>query len=135
VWLLARMLYTLLRLPALLRRPIRDTVRRMAHPAHAPPRFEPHQVAVYVRFLVKTIWFARQQPCLYRALLLYRFLPEAGVSPRIFFGARRDSDQPEPAPTEPGLDGHAWVEAEGEVILDTPEHVRGYTVAYSAPET
>jgi hypothetical protein len=133
VWLLARMLMALLGLPRLLRRPIRAVVAQLAVPPETPVRYEAAQVAVTARFLVRVFPFSRRQPCLYRSLLLYRYLPEAGVRPRIFFGAKR-SDQP-PAESEAiGLAGHSWVEANGVVVLDSVENVRQYTVAFSAPE-
>jgi hypothetical protein len=45
--------------------------------------------------------------CLNRSLTLYRLLSQAGASPTLLLGARRNGDS---------TDGHAWIELEGEAF-------------------
>ena len=128
-WLLLRMLGLLLRLPRLIeRRSLPEIVRAVSAPAGCAARFDPVKVTVYAGFWVHKLWFARRRPCLFRSLLLYRFLPEAGVAPTIFFGARKGAGEEDP------LAGHAWIQVGGQVVADTHEHVGGYTVAYTASQ-
>lgn len=58
--------------------------------------------------------------CWKRAAVLHRYLSRNGISTRIIFGVRN----------EPGgkVDGHAWLEAAGEPILEStpPEYVVTY---------
>ena len=63
--------------------------------------------------------------CWKRAAVLHRYLSRNGISTRIVFGVRND-----PAGK---VDGHAWLEAAGEPILETtpPE----YVVTYRFPST
>lgn len=63
--------------------------------------------------------------CWKRAAVLHRYLKHNGISTRIIFGVRN----------EPGgkVDGHAWLEAAGEPILEsTPPE---YVVTYRFPST
>ena len=63
--------------------------------------------------------------CWKRAAVLHRYLSQNGISTRIIFGVRN----------EPGgkVDGHAWLEAAGEPILEsTPPE---YVVTYRYPST
>ena len=61
--------------------------------------------------------------CWKRAAVLHRYLSRNGITTRIVFGVRNDS--------EGKVDGHAWLEAAGEPILETtpPE----YHVTYRFP--
>jgi hypothetical protein len=63
--------------------------------------------------------------CWKRAAVLRRYLSKNGIPTTIVFGVRRD--------TQGNLDGHAWLEFEGEPILESspPE----YVVTYRYPET
>ena len=58
--------------------------------------------------------------CWKRAAVLHRYLSRSGTQTRIIFGVRND----------PGgkVTGHAWLEAEGQPILETtpPEYVATY---------
>ena len=60
--------------------------------------------------------------CWKRAAVLHRYLSRNGIHTRIIFGVRNESGK---------VDGHAWLEADGEPILETtpPE----YVVTYSFP--
>jgi Transglutaminase-like superfamily len=61
--------------------------------------------------------------CWKRAAVLHRYLLRNGINTRIIFGVRND--------TSGKVDGHAWLEANGEPILETapPE----YQVTYRFP--
>lgn len=48
--------------------------------------------------------------CLERSLMLYRFLAEAGAAPRLVLGVTREDAR---------VEGHAWVELDGEPLGDT----------------
>ena len=48
--------------------------------------------------------------CLERSLVLYRFFTEAGVGPTLVLGATEGPS---------GVDGHAWVEVDGEPVADS----------------
>ena len=58
--------------------------------------------------------------CWKRAAVLHRYLSRNGVSTRIVFGVRNNADGK--------VDGHAWLEAAGEPILEStpPEYVVTY---------
>ena len=58
--------------------------------------------------------------CWKRAAVLHRYLSRHGITTRIVFGVRNDS--------QGTVAGHAWLEAEGEPILETapPEYVVTY---------
>ena len=58
--------------------------------------------------------------CWKRAAVLHRYLSQNGITTWIVFGVRNDSDGK--------VDGHAWLEAAGEPILETspPEYVVTY---------
>jgi hypothetical protein len=63
--------------------------------------------------------------CWKRAAVLHRYLSRNGLTTRIVFGVRNDSDGK--------VDGHAWLEAAGEPILEsTPPE---YVVTYGYPST
>jgi len=61
--------------------------------------------------------------CWKRAAVLHRYLLRNGTPTRIIFGVRNESDGK--------VDGHAWLEADGQPILEnTPPD---YVVTYSFP--
>jgi len=61
--------------------------------------------------------------CWKRAAVLHRYLSRNGIPTRIIFGVRNEAGDV--------FDGHAWLEADGQPILETtpPE----YVVTYSFP--
>jgi len=61
--------------------------------------------------------------CWKRAPVLYRFLALNGIESRILFGVRRDGEKL--------FDGHAWLEAGGEPLLEA--RPPSYTVTFSFP--
>ena len=61
--------------------------------------------------------------CWKRAAVLHRYLSKNGITTRIIFGVRNESNGK--------VDGHAWLEAAGEPILEkTPPE---YVVTYQFP--
>ncbi len=61
--------------------------------------------------------------CWKRAAVLHRYLLRSGIPTRIIFGVRNEADGK--------FDGHAWLEANGQPILErTPPQ---YVVTYSFP--
>ena len=59
--------------------------------------------------------------CWKRAAVLHRYLSRSGTQTRIIFGVRTESDG--------AVDGHAWLEADGQPILETtpPDYVVTYS--------
>src|SRR5690349_10094712 len=60
--------------------------------------------------------------CWKRAAVLHRYLSRNGIHTRIIFGVRNESGK---------VDGHAWLEADGQPILETTPP--NYVVTYSFP--
>ena len=60
--------------------------------------------------------------CWKRAAVLHRYLSRNGTPTRIIFGVRNESGE---------VDGHAWLEADGQPILETTPP--NYVVTYSFP--
>ena len=67
---------------------------------------------------VDVFWF--KPICWKRAAVLHRYLSREGITTRIIFGVRNESDAK--------VAGHAWLEAEGVVILESapPDYVVTY---------
>lgn len=60
--------------------------------------------------------------CWKRAAVLHRYLSRSGTQTRIIFGVRNESGK---------VDGHAWLEADGQPILESKPP--NYVVTYSFP--
>jgi hypothetical protein len=65
--------------------------------------------------------------CWKRAAVLRRYLSKNGIPTTIVFGVRRDN--------QGNLDGHAWLEFEGEPILESSSSPPEYVVTYRYPTT
>jgi hypothetical protein len=59
----------------------------------------------------------RDDNCLERSLVTYRFLSERGADPLLSIGVRKDED---------GVFGHAWVTVDGEPVYDAPAELAEY---------
>ena len=81
------------------------------------------RLARLLDLLLATNTFVFTPTCWKRAPVLYRFLALNGIESRILFGVRRDGEKL--------FDGHAWLEAGGEPLLEA--HPPAYTVTYSFP--
>lgn len=76
-----------------------------------------------IDLLLATDFFIFKPICWKRAAVLHRYLSRSGISTRIIFGVRNESDGK--------VAGHAWLEREGHPILEnTPPE---YVVTYSFP--
>lgn len=73
--------------------------------------------------LLATDFWIFTPTCWKRAPVLHRFLALRGIRTRIVFGVRREDRQT--------LDGHAWLEAEGQPLLEAV--APDYTVIFSYP--
>ena len=81
------------------------------------------RLADAIDLLLKTDLFILKPICWKRAALLHRYLALNGIKTRILFGMRREPNG--------SLSGHAWVEANGESILETT--ALDYAVTYAFP--
>lgn len=84
-----------------------------------------NELAVAIDALLGLNLFVFKPVCWKRAAVLHRYLALSGTATRIIFGVRKDANGQ--------LDGHAWLEAESEPILETDPP--NYTVTYSFPSS
>lgn len=88
--------------------------------AQAPNR---EDLARAIDLLLSADFLMFKPICWKRAAVLHRYLSRNGTPTRIIFGVRNESDGK--------VDGHAWLEADGNPILEsTPPD---YVVTYSFP--
>ncbi len=96
--------------------------------AAKPPRFPPglaednsKALGRAIDLLLGTNLLMFQPVCWKRAAILHRYLALNGVATRIVFGVRKRKDG--------AVDGHAWLEAEGQPFLEPtpPDYVVTYT--------
>ena len=87
---------------------------------HAPDAATQERLARAIDLLLSTDIFFFKPICWKRAAVLRRYLLRHGVPTRIIFGVRNEPDGK--------VAGHAWLEADGEPILETasPEYVVTY---------
>jgi hypothetical protein len=76
-----------------------------------------------IDLLLSADFFIFKPVCWKRAAVLHRYLSRDGTPTRIIFGVRNDSDGK--------VDGHAWLEQNGQPILETAPP--DYVVTYSFP--
>lgn len=79
------------------------------------------QLARSIDLLLSLDVFLFRPICWKRAAVLHRYLSRNGITTRIIFGVRKESGGK--------VVGHAWLEAEGQPILETspPEYVATYS--------
>ena len=75
------------------------------------------QVATLARWISRPSRL-RDENCLERSLVTFRFLSELDADPVLFVGVRK---------TEEGVVGHAWVTVDGEPVHDSPASVVEFT--------
>ena len=73
--------------------------------------------------LLRTDLLVFKPICWKRAAVLHRYLTLSGINSRIVFGVRRGS--------QGEVDGHAWLECNGEPVLETT--APNYKVTYAFP--
>ncbi len=112
-----RMLSLLVRLPRRLQsQPLTGMLTALRVASSLTPRHDTDSVLTLARALVARLPRTRASPCLFRSLLLFRFLPEAGLAPTIHFGVGSDDG---------ALVGHSWVSANGKTIGEPPDASQG----------
>lgn len=86
----------------------------------AQQRLAQQHLARAIDLLLSVDFFLFKPICWKRAAVLHRYLSRNGIATRIIFGVRHDADGK--------VAGHAWLEAEGEPILESapPEYVVTY---------
>jgi len=82
-----------------------------------------NRLARAMDLLLQTDVFVFKPICWKRAAVLHRYLTLSGINSRIVFGVRRGA--------QGEVDGHAWLESNGEPILETT--APNYKVTYAFP--
>ena len=89
----------------------------------SPERANREDLARAIDLLLSADFLIFKPICWKRAAVLHRYLSRTGTRTRIIFGVRSEIDGK--------FDGHAWLEADGQPILEsTPPK---YVVTYSFP--
>jgi hypothetical protein len=92
---------------------------------HSPEPANREDLARAIDLLLSADVLIFKPICWKRAAVLHRYLSRTGTSTRIIFGVRNELDGK--------FDGHAWLEADGQPILErTPPD---YVVTYSFPSS
>lgn len=82
-----------------------------------------NRLAASIDSLLRAKLLCFRPVCWKRAAVLHRYLALNGIATRIVFGMKKDADGT--------VRGHAWLEADGQPILETTEP--DYTVTYTFP--
>jgi hypothetical protein len=87
----------------------------------SPERANREDLARAIDLLLSADFLIFKPICWKRAAVLHRYLARNGTPTQIIFGVRNDSSAGE-------VTGHAWLESEGQPILETtlPEYVTTY---------
>ena len=123
-WLLARMAGWVVVLSALARMlPLSRALRIVSTEVRRKStKIDPVQLSTAIDALLEVNFFVFRPSCWKRSTVLHRYLALAGVATTIRFGVRKDDSE---------LKGHAWLELNGQPILESSPPV--YTVTYSFP--
>ena len=123
-WLLARMAWWIVVLSATAR--CYSLPRALQIVAGNPKRsraaLNREELARAIDLLLSADFLMFKPVCWKRAAVLHRYLSRNGIPTRIIFGVRNESGE---------VDGHAWLEADGQPILETT--TPNYVVTYSFP--
>jgi len=104
-------------------RALRLVSTSMRNPTDRPKEETQKRLANAVDLVLKADLLAFKPICWKRAAVLHRYLALEGISSHIVFGMRKETDG--------NVSGHAWLESNGEVILESaPPH---YSVTYTFP--
>lgn len=104
-------------------RALRLVSTRTRNRVSAPKDETQKRFAGLVDLLLKADLLAFKPICWKRAAVLHRYLALNGISSHIIFGVRKEPNG--------SVRGHAWLESDGEVILEsTAPH---YSVTYTFP--
>jgi hypothetical protein len=112
---------------ALPRLPLLDLLQRLK-PSQTPsypnrPRFE--KAAQYIEVLLRRYPFPLSGQCLPRALMRYYFATRYGLGVRFYCGVCHDGDR---------LEGHAWVNVNGQPFQEAIDPETIYTITFSFPK-
>jgi hypothetical protein len=91
--------------------------------SRAQPVSNQEELARTIDLLLSADVFVFKPICWKRAAVLHRYLLRNGVATRIIFGVRNETDGK--------FEGHAWLEANGQPILENSPP--DYVVTYSFP--
>ncbi len=97
--------------------------RNTTHPAQDAKTQD--ELARAIDLLLSADFLMFKPICWKRAAVLHRYLLRTGTPTRIIFGVRNDSNGK--------VDGHAWLEANGQAILETSPP--DYVVTFSFPSS
>lgn len=118
--LAARMLAWRLALPALKRALPLAALARLAWPRRGRRLRVPAREALVLGIAARLYGTGRRDDnCLERSVLAYRFLAEAGAEPQLACGIRRVNGE---------VVGHAWIVLDGRPLAAADEAVEGYTL-------
>lgn len=87
-----------------------------------PGPMEPKSLTRLVSRLVRVI--LRDHYCMKRSIIIFHYLRKWGYDARLRFGVAKEDGT---------LQGHAWVELDGEPLSERPDPRRRYAVTYSYP--
>lgn len=87
---------------------------------NGPQTIDPEKLARTIDLLLSSDVWLFKPICWKRAAVLHRYLARNGTQTRIIFGVRND--------TSGQVTGHAWLEADGQPILEAtaPEYITTY---------
>jgi hypothetical protein len=91
--------------------------------SHEPPEETTQRLARAMDMLLRADLLVFKPICWKRAAVLHRFLALNGITSRIVFGVRKGP--------QGEIDGHAWLESDGEPILEAT--APNYKVTYAFP--
>ena len=126
-WLLLRMAWWVVVLSATARlyslpRALQIVAGDRNNAGHSPAAVNREDLARAIDLLLSADFLMFKPICWKRAAVLHRYLSRNGTRTRIVFGVRNESGE---------VDGHAWLEADGQPILEsTPPN---YVVTYNFP--
>ena len=89
---------------------------------HGPSADVPARLARAIDRLLRLDVFMYRRSCWRRALVLHRFLALHGIDSRVNFGLKRTTGE---------LQGHAWLERDGQPFLE--DDAGAYVVTFSLP--
>jgi transglutaminase superfamily protein len=119
-WLGARMLAWRIALPLLKRALPLAALARLAWPRRRSRRRRPDREALVAGVVSRLYGTARRDDnCLERSVLAYRFLAQAGAEPRLTCGIRRANGD---------VVGHAWIVLDGRPLASADEGIEDYTL-------
>ena len=99
------------------------TPLRRRRPPASDPAATQARLSRLIDSLLATDFWLYTPTCWKRAPVLYRFLALSGIRTRVVFGVRRKETG--------ALDGHAWLEADGQPLLESVNP--DYKITFSYP--